>query len=338
MTSPPFQVEHPCSISTCWPAAWQFSSTNASILCNVLAPSRQCALVSLSCPTSHICSLGLCISSWYWKKSQEVLQKQVTSVVRDMSCKNLSAELKWPASSAPYLNLPEVIIGVPRVFTLVMVWDGIQWPSILTAVSRDNPVKVMTLESGLKTVSGWEWAHTWEHELETRGKAKVNQIVGACSQPFLTTHTNILHIWRASKYKETWWRTSSVIFAFDRISENSTLDTTIENETLDTVSDSHATRIRTLYRTMAVKYSRRTYTVFNKCLFSVVFKTLENASETQVDTLLQMCSTSEVYYWRPLTRSGFTQGFTYSLRVRVTGFPESIWQPKRLTQSERRFQ
>ena len=36
------------------------------------------------------------------------------------------------------LEMPEVIISVPRVFSLIMVRDSIQGPSVLATISRDN--------------------------------------------------------------------------------------------------------------------------------------------------------------------------------------------------------
>ena len=49
---------------------------------------------------------------------------------------------------------------------------------------RDGTVKVMTLESNLKTVSDWERAHARERELETRGRAKADHISGLLYSPF----------------------------------------------------------------------------------------------------------------------------------------------------------
>ena len=51
----------------------------------------------------------------------------------------LQSGLKMTHFVSTILEVPEVIIGIPRAFALVVVWDGMQQPTVLAVVSRNDP-------------------------------------------------------------------------------------------------------------------------------------------------------------------------------------------------------
>lgn len=141
-----------------------------------------------------------------------VRYREKSSSIICLKCTFFTAERALLLLHFPWLKLPQVPWGVPKLANLIeeMTWLGV-------GHSRNrkgpDPFPVFESESHMSTGNGWD-SLTWEHRLPTCLVAK-DICVG--SPPISSNNTRVLslgwshergtwylRIWNTSKYENTW--------------------------------------------------------------------------------------------------------------------------------------